>query len=97
VADYLVVQQPGAKSLPLPRPSDGLVHTHHREGIGTGGDVEALSVEVDHDAAKALVFFADQIGAGHVAIVEEQLRGIRRPPAHFLQLSLAESGCALLD
>src|SRR3990167_7587488 len=70
----------------------GLAHIAHDR------QTQALALEVGHDAGKAHVLRTDQILHWHQAVIEEQLGGVRSPPAHLLQLAPdVETRRALLD
>ena len=97
VTDHLLVGEPPAERLALPRPRDRFVDTDLRERRAGGRHAEALGIEVEHDIAKALVLLADQVLDGNLDVVEEQLRRVARPPSHLSQGLLREAGHAPLD
>src|SRR5690606_29371945 len=83
---------------PVTTPLHGQGETPLRRRVRLDGDRQSLRDEVLRDLHEAGVLFPDQVLRRDAAVVERQLRGVRRQPAHLLQLAAdGEPGRALLD
>ena len=97
VAHHLVGDQRLAEGVALAGIGDRLVEADLGVAAGAGRHAEPLLVEVQHDADEALVLLADQVVDRHPHVVEEELGGVGRPPAHLLELGAAEALAVALD
>merc|ERR1719204_1929537 len=46
------------------------------ESAGSDGDAQSLRVEVEHNELKSFVLSADDVGAGHLCVSEDDHRGL---------------------
>ena len=72
---------------------DGFVECALREADGLRGDADASAIESGESDFEALAFFAEAIGGGDFAIVENDFDGGRAALAHFVFVATdAEAG-----
>ena len=84
--------------MPLLGVGDRLVKAPLRAAERTGADIEPTAIEPRHRDPEPLALAADEVGDGHAAVLEDDLRGRRCVPAQLL-LGRAErqAGRVLLD
>ena len=85
--EHLELAHRFAERLALARPLQGLLQGQLCGHVGHDRQAQALALEVGHDAGETGILRADQVLHRHLAVVEEQLSGIRGPPAHLFQLA----------
>ncbi len=62
----------------------GFIESGLRKANGLGGDADAAAVECGEGDLQALAFFAEAIGGGYDAIVENNFDGGRTALTHFV-------------
>ena len=96
-ADDGMVDELLAEGGALVRVLDGFFVADAAEAHGLDDDADALVVEVGHDAAEALVFFAEQVGDGHFGVFEGDVRCSRAPHALAVHFSGRHAAVRALD
>ena len=80
-----MLRQRLSEGVPLLGVFGRVLETDPRRRGAAGRHGQPLAVEIVHDDLEAPALLAEQVSGGDAAIVEMQRRGVRGPPAHFLQ------------